>query len=215
MRSEKGFTLIELLVVILIIGILLALVLPNFVLFTERARRASVKDNMHVIQTALEAYATDHFGCYPVQVGVVSVGEEHPLLFYFPGGDIYYPPEEGTFGRPIVNPYTGLRYNDENAGFEDFLYGDQTFDGPGINAQVAGTDDDCPYFDWAGLNEDYGGYITVGVWPEGDVPELPPQEYGIAGWGRNTDEDDYPMYEFTSNAEDLTSDWWIFYVLHN
>ena len=60
--NKKGFTLIELLVVILIIGILLALIIPNFVLFQERARRTSVKNNMHVVQTCMEAYATDHQG---------------------------------------------------------------------------------------------------------------------------------------------------------
>ena len=66
MVRNRAFTLVELLVVILIIGILIVLLVPNFTLLVERARRSAVKDNMHVVRSALEAYATDHQGVYPV-----------------------------------------------------------------------------------------------------------------------------------------------------
>lgn len=68
MRLQKGFTLIELMVVIVIIGILVAVALPNFVGATDRARVATIKSNVHNVQTALEAYNIDK-GNYPVYSG--------------------------------------------------------------------------------------------------------------------------------------------------
>ncbi len=64
--KERGFTLIELLVVIVIIGILVAIAIPNFVKIKEKAKEAEVKQNLHAIQLAVERYATDNpFGHYP------------------------------------------------------------------------------------------------------------------------------------------------------
>jgi prepilin-type N-terminal cleavage/methylation domain-containing protein len=64
--NERGFTLIELLVVIAIIGILSSVVLAA--LNTARAKsRDSVREQaLTELRTALELYATDHNGQYPI-----------------------------------------------------------------------------------------------------------------------------------------------------
>ena len=64
LKTKKGFTLIELMVVIVIIGILVAIALPNFIAAQDRAKVSSVKANAHTLQTVLETYAVDWGGQY-------------------------------------------------------------------------------------------------------------------------------------------------------
>ena len=64
LKTKKGFTLIELMVVIVIIGILVAIALPNFIAAQDRAKLSSVKANAHTLQTILETYAVDWGGQY-------------------------------------------------------------------------------------------------------------------------------------------------------
>ncbi len=63
--KKRGFTLIELMVVVVIIGILAAIAIPNFVKVIDRAKVASLKSNMHTLQTTVEALSIDHMGRYP------------------------------------------------------------------------------------------------------------------------------------------------------
>jgi len=59
-KLQKGFTLIELMVVIVILGVLVAIAVPNLVQATERSRIASVKSNAHTLQAVVETYYVDY-----------------------------------------------------------------------------------------------------------------------------------------------------------
>lgn len=63
--NQKGFTIIELLVVIVIIGILVALTLPNLFSAQARGRDTDRKNELKNLQQKLETYFNDN-GSYPL-----------------------------------------------------------------------------------------------------------------------------------------------------
>jgi prepilin-type N-terminal cleavage/methylation domain-containing protein len=59
-RAERGFTLVEIMIVVLIIGILLAIAVPNFVRARESSRARACVSNLKQIDAAKEQWAMDN-----------------------------------------------------------------------------------------------------------------------------------------------------------
>lgn len=102
--KTKGFTLIELLVVIVIIGILAAIALPNYIKVKDKAKEAEVKANLHNVQLSVERFAVDTEGVYPS---------------YLIGGEAKYAQNVNTSAS--ANAFTNIKECDPIEGVSDPL----------------------------------------------------------------------------------------------
>jgi type II secretion system protein G len=61
----KGFTLVEILIVVVILGILAAIVVPQFTNAANDARQGNVETQTSTLQNQLELFAAQNNGSYP------------------------------------------------------------------------------------------------------------------------------------------------------
>lgn len=58
--ARQGFTLVEVLIIVAILGILAAIVFPEYQNHAQLAKEAAAKDNLRILRNAIAQYAAQH-----------------------------------------------------------------------------------------------------------------------------------------------------------
>lgn len=120
-RIRKAFTLVEILIVVVILGILAAIVVPQFTNAANEARGGNIDTQESTIQNQLELYAARNNGNYP---DLTDPLEDWDALV-----------TAGYFKEPPANPF------DQDADPTDVvLFGDATTTIAVIEAAAAAAD---------------------------------------------------------------------------
>ena len=67
-RSQRGFTLVEILIVVIILGILAAIVIPQFTSASQDARKNSLTSQLQTLRSQIELYKLQHLDQLPSQL---------------------------------------------------------------------------------------------------------------------------------------------------
>ncbi|SEI25576.1 general secretion pathway protein G [Pseudomonas asplenii] len=122
MRAQRGFTLIEIMVVVVIIGVLGALVVPQFMGRTDQAKVTAARTDIQAIGTALEMYRLDNFHYPSTQQGLEALVSQ-PLGT--PAAKNWNP--QGYLKRlpvdPWGTPYQYLNPGTRGSGYDLYSFG--------------------------------------------------------------------------------------------
>lgn len=69
MKAQKGFTLVEILIVVVILGILAAIVIPQFTDASVDAKTARIRTDLQTMRSQIELYKIQHNDTEPNTLG--------------------------------------------------------------------------------------------------------------------------------------------------
>lgn len=65
MNTRQGFTLVEILIVVIILGVLAAIVIPQFSTASMEAKESMMRDDLRTLRSQLQVYRAQHRGLAP------------------------------------------------------------------------------------------------------------------------------------------------------
>ena len=105
-RKSRGFTLVEILIVVIILGILAAIVIPQFTSASSDARNNSLASTLQTLRGQIELFKIQHGDTPPGQAALITV-----LTGKTSTADTAATNAAGTFGPYVqqfpINPLNG------------------------------------------------------------------------------------------------------------
>lgn len=112
MRVKSGFTLVEILIVMVILGILAAIVIPQFTNASEQAKESSLVSDLQTMRSQIELFKVHHNGLVPGAGGgttpeqaLTGLTDSTGATAAAPGAGVY-----GPYVQKLpLNPFTNGR----------------------------------------------------------------------------------------------------------
>jgi general secretion pathway protein G len=135
---QRGFTLIEIMVVVIIIGLLAAVVVPQFLGRVDDARISKAKQDVQAIETALTMYKLDNFRYPTTEQGLKALVEK-------PGDDTVRNWRAGGYLKRVNKDPWGTDYQYVNPGTHG---GEFDLYSMGADLQPGGEDGNADIGNW-------------------------------------------------------------------
>ncbi|MHC4475319.1 MAG: type II secretion system protein [Planctomycetota bacterium] len=119
MKAKSGFTLVEILIVVVILGILAAIVIPQFTDASTEAKLSSLCSDLQTIRSQIELYKVQHNDDLPGAYATVSF-EQAMTQYTVASGALAgsQEPADGVFGPYLqqmpTNPFNNMAAIDLN-----------------------------------------------------------------------------------------------------
>lgn len=80
--TKRAFTIIEILITVAVIGIIAAIIVPQFQDYAQRAKESNAKANLKILRNAIERFAAQHNGIPPGYDQIDPSNVASPQLFF-------------------------------------------------------------------------------------------------------------------------------------